>query len=58
MGLHEVLADLKAEREGAWKRYMESPGGATEALRQGKFEGLDRAVKRVSQEIAEEAKKE
>ena len=40
----EVAEEIAAAREAAWAAYLNGPGGLTEALRQGRFDGLNKAA--------------
>ncbi len=45
--LDEVARLIREEREKAWVRFLNGPGGTTEALRQGKVDGMDLALRKV-----------
>lgn len=40
VAISEALAEPTAQ---AWRAFIDGPGGKTEALRQGKYEGMDNA---------------
>lgn len=45
--LDEVARLIRASREAAWHKFLNGPGGTTEALRQGKVDGMDLALRKV-----------
>lgn len=47
---NEITAAIAEAAEKAWSAYLSGPGGTTEALRQGRFSGLNEA-ERIAHEV-------